>query len=180
MAEFVFTGRGGQGVVIAQEIFAKAFFYEGFEVKAFPSFGTERRGAPVKAFVKVSDKEIKNYSQIYNADYYVVFDSSQYGNLPKNSKSFVNSNKNIDGSFTLDANKIALSENLGSATNPIVNTAILGAVTALFKGLSIESLKKAIVASLPKHLVDANLKSAEKAFEQMKIEANENELWSLV
>ena len=72
--EVRFHGRGGQGAVIASEILAKAAIREGLYASAFPSFGVERRGAPVSAFCRISDKEIRTHASIYEPDYVVVLD----------------------------------------------------------------------------------------------------------
>jgi len=74
--EIRFHGRGGQGAVTAADILAVASFKDGKFCQAFPVFGTERRGAPVAAFVRISDSFIRIRSQIYSPDYVVVQDSS--------------------------------------------------------------------------------------------------------
>jgi len=58
MIEVKISGRGGQGAVLASQVLAAAFFEKGFYVQSFPSFGAERRGAPVSAFLRVDTKEI--------------------------------------------------------------------------------------------------------------------------
>ena len=76
MIEIRFHGRGGQGSVTAAEILAKAVFEEGKYTQAFPSFGVERRGAPVTAFARISDEPIRRRYQIYNPQYVVVLDET--------------------------------------------------------------------------------------------------------
>ncbi|HDL15110.1 MAG TPA: pyruvate ferredoxin oxidoreductase, partial [Euryarchaeota archaeon] len=65
MIEIRFHGRGGQGAVTAADLLAMASFFDGKYSQAFPSFGTERRGAPVTAFARISDSFIRIRSQIY-------------------------------------------------------------------------------------------------------------------
>ena len=74
MIEVRFHGRGGQGAVTAAEIVAQAAIRKGDYAQAFPSFGPERRGAPVQAFLRVSDKQIRLRSKIYEPDNVLVLD----------------------------------------------------------------------------------------------------------
>src|SRR5512136_3023164 len=74
MIEIRFHGRGGQGAVIASEVLASAFFKEGKYVQAFPSFGAERRGAPVTAFTRVDDQPIRIRHFIYEPDHIIILD----------------------------------------------------------------------------------------------------------
>jgi Pyruvate:ferredoxin oxidoreductase and related 2-oxoacid:ferredoxin oxidoreductases, gamma subunit len=75
MIEIRWHGRGGQGAVTSIELLALAAIEEGKFAQGFPSFGPERRGAPVAAFNRVDDKRIKTRSNIYNPDVVVVLDS---------------------------------------------------------------------------------------------------------
>ena len=76
MKEIRFHGRGGQGAVIGSEVLAHAFFLENRYVQAFPSFGVERRGAPVMAFCRIDEQPIHLRNQIYTPDHVVVLDAS--------------------------------------------------------------------------------------------------------
>jgi pyruvate ferredoxin oxidoreductase gamma subunit len=76
MIEIRFHGRGGQGAVTSAEILALAAIGEGRYAQAFPSFGPERRGAPVVAFCRISDKPIRIRANIYEPDIVVVLDAS--------------------------------------------------------------------------------------------------------
>ncbi len=178
MKEFMFLGRGGQGVVIAGEIFAEALFREGLNVRAFPSFGTERRGAPVQSFIRVSDANIRSYFKIYEPDFYVIFDESQVKVNLYNKEGVVNASKDYSKSLiACDAKKIAISNNLGSETNPIINTAILGGVYALLEDLNFVNLEKAITSRFQKHLHTSNLQAAYEAFESVKSKIEK--VWSI-
>ncbi len=74
MYEIRFHGRGGQGAVLASKILAKALAEEGKFVKAIPSFGFERRGAPVAAFLRYDEREIRQMTNIYNPNCIVCLD----------------------------------------------------------------------------------------------------------
>jgi pyruvate ferredoxin oxidoreductase gamma subunit len=76
MIEIRFHGRGGQGAVTSAELLALAAIEEGKYAQAFPSFGPERRGAPVLAFCRIDDQPIKIRANIYEPDIVVVLDAS--------------------------------------------------------------------------------------------------------
>lgn len=180
MLEFMLIGRGGQGVVLAGDILAKALFYQGYCVKSFPAFGTERRGAPVRAFLRVSNKPISESYQVYKPHYSLVFHHSQNKEVPLGSLTLINSKEtSLSQDYFLDANKIALKNNLGTETNPIINTALLGGITALLEGLEFKNLEKAITETLPKKFHCNNLKSAYQAFEAMGQHLHHQQVWSL-
>jgi 2-oxoisovalerate ferredoxin oxidoreductase gamma subunit len=168
-------------VVIGSEILAQAFFIEGKYVQAFPAFGVERRGAPVTAFCRIDDKHINLRCHIYEPDHVVVFDSSMLETvaaargLKKNGIVLVNG-KQSPGNYRelvghdyqlylLDASSIALAHQLGTPSNPIVNTAMLGAFSRATGLVRIESLELAIDHYVPIK-TENNKKAARAAYEQ--------------
>ncbi|ADG13987.1 pyruvate/ketoisovalerate oxidoreductase, gamma subunit [Methanocaldococcus infernus ME] len=172
MIEIRFHGRGGQGAVTAAQILAKAAFYDGKYCQAFPFFGVERRGAPVRAFTRIDDKEILIRSQIYEPDYVVVLDPTLLDSvnvlegLKKDGAVIVNTVKDLDLGYkvyTLDATKIAL-DVLGV---PIVNTSMVGAFAGATKLVSLESVKKAILETFKGKLGEKNALAAEKAYNEI-------------
>ncbi len=179
MFEIRFHGRGGQGAVTATELFALAAFLEGKEVQSFPEFGVERRGAPVKAFCRISNGKIIIHSGIYEPDCVVVFDISLIktidviAGLKKNGWLVLNTEQLPEnfrhlGLFkiaTIDATGIAIRHKLGSETAPIVNTTILGAVAKVTGAVKIESLLKAIEEKIDKK-IDDNIRACEEAYEK--------------
>ncbi|MHA1953596.1 MAG: 2-oxoacid:acceptor oxidoreductase family protein, partial [Candidatus Heimdallarchaeaceae archaeon] len=76
MLEIRFHGRGGTGSVLASRALAKAAFYAGKHAVTFPSFGAERRGAPVIPYIRINEKPIYQRTQIYEPDMIVVLDKS--------------------------------------------------------------------------------------------------------
>lgn len=174
MKEIRFHGRGGQGAVTAAEILAVAAFYDGKYCQAFPFFGVERRGAPVMAFSRISDKFIRQRSQIYEPDYIVVQDATLMDTinvadgLKADGKAIINTEKKKDqlgfdteaGVYTVNATKIAL-DVLGV---PIVNTAMLGAFAAVTGEVTLDSLKKAIKKRFPEKLAAKNVNAVEAAY----------------
>ena len=182
MVEIRFHGRGGQGVVIASKILADAVFKEGKFVQAFPEFGVERRGAPVSAFLRIDDKYIFIRSKIVSPDHLIVLDQNLIDSinitegLKKGGKILINSSKTPEGFkelinnfqvFTIDATKIALKHRLGSKAAPIVNTAILGAVSKIFNFININSIFDSIKDEVPMQL-EENANAAKEAFEAVK------------
>jgi 2-oxoisovalerate ferredoxin oxidoreductase gamma subunit len=182
MLEIRTHGRGGQGSVIASEILADAFFHEGKFVQAFPAFGVERRGAPVMAFTRVSDGEIKERCQIYEPDHLIVLDRvllstvNVTDGLKDGGWIVINTNMDIDDvSLTdrysvavVDAARIALKYKLGSRAAPIVNTSIIGAFAGSTGLVGLDAVKKAINGFVPIKK-EENMQAAEDAFNEVKI-----------
>ena len=163
MLEIRFHGRGGQGAVVASTILATALFDEGKNVQAFPYFGVERRGAPVTAFLRVDERPIRVRSEITEPDVVVVLDTflMKYINvvqgLKPDGRLLINSPRppsdfrdGIKQSVaTVDATGIALKHRLGSRTSPIVNTAILGGMVRVLGIVKMDSVLRAIRATVP-------------------------------
>lgn len=155
-----------------------AAFIEGKDIQAFPMFGVERRGAPVVAFTRMDDRPINIKTQIYAPDAIIVLDPSLIGmidcgaglkeggyvmiNTKKSPKEFNFGNHRV---FTVDATGIAVENHLGTATNPIVNTAILGAYSKIWKNVSMKSIEQTIKDNAPVKTTE-NIKAAKDAFER--------------
>lgn len=158
-----FHGRGGQGAVIASKLLASALFREGWQVQAFPSFGAERTGAPVAAFLRADHARVTIHSQIYAPDHVVVLDpvllktTDVTAGLAPGGWLLVNSSRGpaelgLPQTFriaTCDATAIALRHALGTRTSPIVNTAIAGAFAAATGIVSLESVLAVIPEVVP-------------------------------
>ncbi len=147
MKEVVLYGRGGMGVKAASQILAIALFYDGYDIRAFPEYGPERRGAPVKAFVRFSKSKIKTYEPIEYADYLLIFDESLFDlglmkRLKRGGKVLINGvrAKMRSNIYVVDASSISLK--LCGKNFP--NIVLLGAFSKLFQCVSLSSLKKAI------------------------------------
>ena len=155
MIEVRFHGRGGQGAVTSVEILAQAAIKEGLFAQAFPSFGPERRGAPVQAFFRVSEEPIRIRSKVYEPDVIVILDptlllsASPTAGLKKDGLVVINSNKSADevkGMFPgfkialVDASKIA-KEEMGI---PITNTTMLGSLVKAANIFPLSALEEPI------------------------------------
>jgi 2-oxoacid:acceptor oxidoreductase gamma subunit (pyruvate/2-ketoisovalerate family) len=168
-----FHGRGGEGVVIAAELLVDAAFKEGKWVQAFPFFGGERRGAPVTAFVRISDRPIRLRGPLYEPNYIVVL--SPFLNegvnvtegLKKGGLLLINSpgrRKRLEYEgyrvVKVDATKIAVKLGLVVAGTVVVNTVMLGAFARATKIVNIDSLREAIEERWPGQLGEKNAKAA--------------------
>lgn len=179
MTELRLHGRGGQGTVVAVKILAEALSSEGKFIQAFPEYGVERRGAPVKAFLRIDKNTVYERSKIYEPDHIAVLDPTLIGSinltegLSKSGWIIVNTTRKaeklgFDRKYkvaVVPAKKIALKYHLGSESSPIVNTAILGGVIRVLELCSLKSLKKAIRQSVPVKQ-DENVKAAEESYEK--------------
>lgn len=171
-------GRGGQGSFTASRLLGKAAsLFEGKYALAFPSFGPERRGAPVLAFTRIDDKKITDRSEIPEYEYLVVMDDTL---LDKNSIQGLTAGGSIILNTTLedeinpvlkdlkvitiDATSLAL-EILGL---PITNTAMLGALVAASGVVSLESVLKSIDDELKPGIAEKNKKIVRKAYSMVR------------
>ncbi|MEM3500053.1 MAG: 2-oxoacid:acceptor oxidoreductase family protein [Candidatus Woesearchaeota archaeon] len=173
--EITILGRGGQGAVTAAELIAKAVFHEGKQSQAFPSFGVERRGAPVSAFCRISEDKITLRSQIYAPEYVLVLDSTLLSSVDIQSLSkkkgtlIVNTSKEINGEIKREGIKI-FSADLSSIAKEtfgadIVNTAIVAAFAAFTKEISIGSVEEALPEIFEdKNLLNKNIAAVRKAY----------------
>ena len=178
MLEIRLHGRGGQGAVIASRILSYAFFLEGKFAQSFPTFGAERRGAPVVAFVRVADHFINLRSQVVNPDYVIVMAAKLVETVAVDAGikdgGLILINSDHPASFhsklakncriaTVNANEVALRYHLGSPTMPLVNAPILGAFARLSGLVSLDTLIEVLPRFVPvKH--DENRQAMEEAY----------------
>jgi pyruvate ferredoxin oxidoreductase gamma subunit len=149
MLEIRWHGRGGQGAVTASKVLAESAMSLGKFIQAFPEYGSERQGAPVKAFTRISDDRIMHHSQINHPDVVIVLDPTLIGivdvteGLKEDGILLVNTEEppsvirqklNLKGRkvYTVDATGISL-RNIGKA---IPNTPMIGAIVGITKLLS--------------------------------------------
>ncbi|MGZ7043835.1 MAG: pyruvate ferredoxin oxidoreductase subunit gamma, partial [Methanobacterium sp.] len=157
------------------EILAKAAFEDGKFCQAFPFFGAERKGAPVMAFSRISDKQIRRRYQVYNPDYVIVLDETLLeavdvlSGLKKDGKVIINSKDQVDlgenvDSYSIDATGIAL-DILGV---PIVNTVMLGAFASVTGKVTLDSIIKITKETFPGKMGEKNAEATKTAYEQIK------------
>ena len=178
LVEIRWHGRGGQGAVTSAELVAQAAINEGKFAQAFPSFGPERRGAPVLSFVRINSKEpIRVRAEITEPDVVVVLDPSLLrivnvtSGLKEGGMLVINTRKSfqdIESEFqvkqnltTIDATKIAREE-LGI---PIVNTTMIGALLRATGVVKLESLIEPLQHRFGR-LAERNINTMKKAYEE--------------
>lgn len=180
MIEVRWHGRGGNGAFTAAKLLGNAAsIHEGKAAQAFPSFGPERRGAPVLGFTRISDEVITDHSQVYECDCVVVLDETlcdvvdTTAGLKDNGTYVINSIRSktewmsdphfrgIKNLVVIDGTRIAL-EMLGA---PIVNTVLLGAMIGATGMVTIDSVEKAIDDMMGKGLREKNKAAVKQAYE---------------
>jgi len=179
LKEIRIHGRGGQGSVLAAELLARAAFEDGRYGQAFPLFGGERRGAPVQAFVRLSDQAIRLRNYIREPDCIIIQDVSLFNlvDLLAGLKQGGTIVANSDGPpvaewpagvtvYTVPAREIA-DEVLG---RPFLNPAMLGAFAAATGEIRLESLQKAFRTHFPGELGEKNAQAVQLGFEKVKKE----------
>jgi pyruvate ferredoxin oxidoreductase gamma subunit/2-oxoisovalerate ferredoxin oxidoreductase gamma subunit len=182
MIEIRFHGRGGQGTVVASILMAKAFFKAGYFVQTFPVFGVERRGAPVEAYLRLDEKKILIRSNVYTPDHILIQDPKLLQSIDVtqglkpggwvliNSTSLPENTHRFSG-FRLafvDATSVAVRNDLGTRTHPIMNTAMLGAFARVLDMPPLDAVLAAIddeISVKPQQ----NVIAAREAFDQVQI-----------
>jgi len=182
MLEIRFHGRGGQGTVVATILLAKAFYRAGYQVQSFPFFGVERRGAPVEAYVRLNKDKILLRTNVYYPDHVVVQDQTLLHSINVtrglkpggwvliNSSAVPAERKPFIGyrlAF-VDANRIALRNQLGTRTYPIVNTAMMGAFARMTGMPPLDAIRAVIQEEIPDTHVQ-NVAAAEDAYREVQL-----------
>jgi pyruvate ferredoxin oxidoreductase gamma subunit len=183
--ELCWHGRGGQGVVTANEILAETAIREGKYVKAFPEFGPERMGAPIRAFAKISSDPIRVHSQVYTPDVVIIIDPTLVGkvksitaglkedsviiaNYPGSSDELRSKLEADVKCYAVDATRIS-AEEIG---RPMANTSMLGALTKVTSVVSFSSLEDQITTKFTGKLQDKvivkNLSALKRAYTEVK------------
>lgn len=173
-------GRGGQGVVSATEMLSVAAFLEGKHAQAFPSFGSERMGAPVMAFCRIDDKEIRLREPVMHPDALIIQDPTLlhqvdlFSGVAPDGYILINSTRTFDalgiGDFvkgfrperlcTVPATELAL-KHIG---RPLPNVALLGGFAAISGIVQIDSVCDAIRDKFPAKIADGNIAAAREAY----------------
>jgi pyruvate ferredoxin oxidoreductase gamma subunit len=175
-------GRGGQGAVTAAELLSVAAFGEGRHAQAFPTFGSERTGAPVVSFCRIDDRPIRLHEPITEPDALIVQDPTLlhqvnlFAGLRPDGYLLVNTSHRLadlgleeladllDGrAVTVPATELAR-EHLG---RPLPNAALLGAFAALTGQVSLKAVTEAIRARFPGQVGEGNVAAAEAAHDHV-------------
>ena len=169
LKEIIWLGRGGQGAFTAAKLLGAAYTIDSDDkyALAFPSFGPERRGAPVRAFTKLDTRPVVDRSQTEKADYIVILDDTLYSPqllelLKADGKIIVNSKNDISGVCTFDAEKIASEFRL-----PTVNTVMLGLLTGISDIVSTENTAEAIRNYMPQKIQERNINALLRSVQEV-------------
>lgn len=181
MVEIRIHGRGGQGVVTASDLIAYGAFAEGYHAQAFPSFGSERTGAPIVSYCRIRSTKIRTREPVMYPDVVIVQDQTLlpivdvFGGLKDDGYALINSKKSLEelglAEFaarhpeghivTVPANSIAR-EHTGRT---VPNAVLLGAFAALTGLCKFESVAEAIMQRFPGEVGEKNAAAAKAAYE---------------
>ncbi len=186
MFEVRIHGRGGQGVVTAAEMLSFAAFEEGKHSQAVPSFGSERMGAPVVAYVRIDDDEIELREPVLEPDLLIVQDPTLFNAID------VFTGLKDDGFLLINTSKTVDELGIGEATHrlprghvatvaatelamkhlnrPTPNTVLLGALTALTDVIRLDSVFKAITHTFPGKVGEMNVAAAQEAHDNAHLD----------
>jgi pyruvate ferredoxin oxidoreductase gamma subunit len=179
MFQVRFHGRGGQGVVTAAEMLALAAFNEGRYAQAFPSFGSERMGAPVVSFCRIDDREIRAREPVMEPDALIIQDPTLlhqvdvFGGCKKDGFILINTTKGFDelglGEFVKDFRHerlltVPAAELAREHTGrPVANAALLGGFSALTGLISLDAVASAICERFTGAVGEGNVAAARAA-----------------
>jgi pyruvate ferredoxin oxidoreductase gamma subunit len=179
-------GRGGQGVVTATEMLSIAAFDEGRHAQAFPSFGSERMGAPVVAFCRIDDKEIRLREPIMEPDAIIIQDPTLlhqvdcFAGLKPDGYILINTSKSFEELGLADFVRSHKAERLCtvSATDlalkhvgrPVPNVPLLGGFAAIAGLIKLESVIKAIQHKFSGKVAAGNIAAATEAYKIVREE----------
>jgi pyruvate ferredoxin oxidoreductase gamma subunit len=173
-------GRGGQGVVTAAEMLSMAAFRDGRHAQAFPSFGSERTGAPVVAFCRIDDHEIRSHEPVVKPDALIIQDPTLlhqvdvFQGLDRDGYLLINSSKSfaelgladlaaglrVERRLALPASEIARA----TVGRPLPNAVLLGAFAALSRLISMDAVAAAIRDKFSGPIADRNVAGAVRAY----------------
>lgn len=166
-------GRGGQGVVSAAEMLSVAAFLEGKYAQAFPSFGSERNGAPVMSFCRIDDKPIRLREPVTEPDALIIQDPTLlhlpglFEGLAPNGFVLINASETVEAPcpaehrLAIPATELALKH----VRRPVPNAALLGGFAALTGKLQLESIFAAIREKFSGEVGEANVAAARAAWD---------------
>ncbi len=182
-------GRGGQGVVTAAELLSLAAFDEGRHAQAFPSFGSERTGAPVVSFCRIDDHAIRSREPIVDPDTVIIQDPTLlhqvdvFSGLRPDGYVIINTERafgdlGLSDLFERHLRSRLLTVPAGeyarrTVGRPMPNAALLGAFAAATGLISLSSVDHAITATFPGEVGDRNIEAARLAYDHVLTESKE-------
>ncbi|MEI8406508.1 MULTISPECIES: 2-oxoacid:acceptor oxidoreductase family protein [unclassified Kribbella] len=182
-------GRGGQGVVTTAELLSVAAFSEGRHAQAFPTFGSERTGAPVVGFCRIDDRPIRTHEPVVRPDAVIIQDATLlhqvdvFDGLAPDGYLLINTSRSLDDlgldSFvrrfgrhrvmTVPATELAMKH----LRKPLPGAVLLAAFAALTAQIRLASVVAAIEERFPGHVAAGNVAAAEAAYELVRSQIEE-------
>lgn len=185
ITEIRWHGRGGQGTITAAKVFADACLSIGRYVQAFPEYGPERSGAPLRAYNRIADSELRSHCPVTKPDIVVVADSTLLDTInvtegaKENTIFLINTalepseiRKKLNALhtqkvYTVNATKIAI-ESIG---RPLPNAALVGAMAKISKLVDfntvLEDVKKSFGKKFSQKIIDGNLEATRRGYEEV-------------
>lgn len=177
--EITFYGRGGQGAVTAAQIIAQAAIRKGLFASSFPEYGAERRGAPVRAYVRLAREPVDAREPIDRPDISVVFDTRLLGvfNVPAITKEYIvinaASKDEVKQSIVGFSGKVIYVNAYEISTKhlgkPIVNTTMLGALLRVLDLIDLDTVKDLVMETFGKRLGKPNADALEEAYKVAEV-----------
>ena len=183
--EIRWHGRGGQGTVTAAKVFADACLSGGRYVQAFPEYGPERAGAPLRAFNRISDRELRLHCPVTRPNLIIVVDATLLDSIniasgaPDDAAFIINSSKDpkdlrakikakpTQRVVTIDATKISV-DTIG---RPMPNAALVGALTKVSGLISIEAamadVEKSFGKKFSRKIIEGNVDATKRGYEEV-------------
>ena len=187
MIEIRWHGRGGQGAKTASLLLADAAFNTGKFIQGFPEYGPERMGAPITAYNRISDNEIRIHSNIYEPDFVVVVDDSLIGTIDVTSglkidgSIIINTNEDIEEIrkklngyngkiYTIDASKISIECLKANFPNTAMLAAVVHATGIMSKEELLSNMEDAFKHKFAKkpEVIEPNMKALLRGYEEIK------------
>jgi pyruvate ferredoxin oxidoreductase gamma subunit len=186
LLEIRWHGRGGQGTVTAAKVFADACLSGGRHVQAFPEYGPERSGAPLRAYNRVSQKELRMHCPVLNPNIVAVVDATLLDGIdvtdgtPDDAIFIINSSKDpkelreklkakpTQKVFTVDASKIAID----CFGRPMPNSPMVGSLAKISGIVSLDAIlddvKKSFGKKFSQKVIDGNLEAVKRGYAEAK------------
>jgi pyruvate ferredoxin oxidoreductase gamma subunit len=177
-------GRGGQGVVTAAEMLSIAAFLQGSHAQAFPSFGSERTGAPVVSFCRISDREIRLREPVMEPDAIIIQDPTLlhqvdvFSGLKQDGYVLINTSRSFEQLGISEISQGRISERMCTVPanelaikfvgRPMPNAVLLGGFAALSGRLQLDSVAAAVREKFAGKVADGNIAAATAAYDFVK------------
>lgn len=184
MFEIRIHGRGSQGVVTAAELLSVAAFLDGREPQAFPSFGSERMGAPVTSFCRIADTPVRLREPVSTPDAVIIVDATLlhaidvFAGLKPDGYVLINSSRSLDELGLADLREMHRADRIRAIAatelarqhigRPLPNVCLLGGFAALTQAVTLPAVEEAVRERFRDPIASANIAAARAAFDTVR------------